>query len=153
LRASQGRRGRGDGREFSRRRARCAGSRIRRGRAGQGRAAAGQGRAARARTGARSRAPGARAAETGLGMTTPIPMVDTVAEYRAFKDEIDAALARVMGSGRFILGPEGEAFEREIVAYTGAKHAVGCNSGTDALHLALVAAGVGRGDEVILPSF
>ena len=86
-------------------------------------------------------------------MKTPIPMVDTVAEYRAFKDEIDAAFARVMSSGRFVLGPEGEAFEREIAAYTGAKHAVGVNSGTDALHLALVAAGIGPGDEVIVPSF
>ena len=82
-----------------------------------------------------------------------IPMVDTVAEYRAFKEEIDAAFARVMGSGRFVLGPEGEAFEREIAAYTGANHAVGVNSGTDALHLALVAAGIGPGDEVIIPSF
>ena len=86
-------------------------------------------------------------------MSTSIPMVDTVAEYRAFKEEIDAAFARVMGSGRFVLGPEGEAFEREIAAYTGAKHAVGCNSGTDALHLALVAAGIGPGDEVIIPAF
>jgi len=86
-------------------------------------------------------------------MKTPIPMVDTVAEYRAFKDEIDAAFARVMTSGRFVLGPEGEAFEKEIAAYTGAKHAVGVNSGTDALHLALVAVGIGPGDEVILPSF
>ena len=82
-----------------------------------------------------------------------IPMVDTVAEYRAFKEEIDAAFARVMASGRFVLGPEGEAFEREIAAYTGANHAVGVNSGTDALHLALVAAGIGPGDEVIIPSF
>ena len=86
-------------------------------------------------------------------MSAPIAMVDTVAEYRAFKDEIDAAFARVMASGRFVLGPEGEAFEREIAAYTGAKHAVGVNSGTDALHLALVAAGIGPGDEVIIPSF
>jgi dTDP-4-amino-4,6-dideoxygalactose transaminase len=86
-------------------------------------------------------------------IAAPIPMVDTVAEYRAFKDEIDAAFARVMASGRFVLGPEGEAFEREIAAYTGARHAVGVNSGTDALHLALVAAGIGPGDEVIIPSF
>jgi len=86
-------------------------------------------------------------------MSATIPMVDTVAEYRAFKDEIDAAFARVMASGRFVLGPEGEAFEKEIAAYTGAKHAVGMNSGTDALHLALVAAGIGKGDEVIIPSF
>ena len=86
-------------------------------------------------------------------MKPPIAMVDTVAEYRAFKHEINAAFARVMASGRFVLGPEGEAFEREIAAYTGAKHAVGVNSGTDALHLALVAAGIGPGDEVIIPSF
>jgi dTDP-4-amino-4,6-dideoxygalactose transaminase len=86
-------------------------------------------------------------------MKTAIAMVDTVAEYRAFAQEIDAAFARVMASGRFVLGPEGEAFEREIAAYTGAKHAVGVNSGTDALHLALVAAGIGPGDEVIIPSF
>lgn len=86
-------------------------------------------------------------------MKTPIPMVDTIAEYRAFKPEIDAAFARVMESGRFVLGPEGEAFERELAAYTGANHAVGVNSGTDALHLALVAAGIGPGDEVIIPSF
>jgi dTDP-4-amino-4,6-dideoxygalactose transaminase len=86
-------------------------------------------------------------------MSAPIPMVDTAAEYRAFKGEIDAAFARVMASGRFVLGPEGEAFERELAAYTGARHAVGVNSGTDALHLALVAAGIGPGDEVIIPSF
>ena len=86
-------------------------------------------------------------------MKSPIAMVDTVAEYRAFQDEIDAAFARVMASGRYILGPEGEALEREIAAYTGAKHAVGVNSGTDALHFALVAAGIGAGDEVVIPSF
>ena len=86
-------------------------------------------------------------------MKTPIPMVDTVAEYRAFKAEIDAAFARVMASGRYILGPEGEALERELAAYTGAKHAVGVNSGTDALHLALLAAGIGPGDEVVIPAF
>src|SRR6185503_6697355 len=135
---------------------RAAGSGIRR-RDARRRAAARTGRASRARAGAGSRAPGARAAEAGVGMSTPIAasiaMVDTAAEYRAFKDEIDAAFARVMASGRFVLGPEGEAFEREIAAYTGAKHAVGVNSGTDALHLALVAAGIGKGDEVIIPSF
>jgi dTDP-4-amino-4,6-dideoxygalactose transaminase len=86
-------------------------------------------------------------------MKNPIAMVDTGAEYRAFKDEIDAALARVMASGRYILGPEGEALERELAAYTGAKHAVGVNSGTDALHLALLAAGIGAGDEVVIPAF
>lgn len=80
-------------------------------------------------------------------------MVDPAAEYRALKAEIDAAVLRVLGSGRYVLGPEGEALEREVAAYVGAPHGVGCNSGTDALHLALVAAGIGPGDEVVLPAF
>ena len=86
-------------------------------------------------------------------MNAPIPMVDTAAEYRALKTEIDSAVVRVLASGRYVLGPEGEALERELGAYVGAPHAVGCNSGTDALHLALVAAGIGSGDEVVLPAF
>jgi dTDP-4-amino-4,6-dideoxygalactose transaminase len=84
---------------------------------------------------------------------TSIPMVDPAGEYRSLKGEIDAAVGRVLASGRYILGPEGEALERELAAYVGAPHAVGVNSGTDALHLALVAAGVGPGDEVIVPAF
>jgi len=86
-------------------------------------------------------------------MNAPIPMVDTAAEYRALKTEIDSAVGRVLASGRYVLGPEGEALERELGAYVGSPHAVGCNSGTDALHLALVAAGIGAGDEVVLPAF
>lgn len=86
-------------------------------------------------------------------MKTPIPMVDPAAEYRLLKDEIDVAVGRVLASGRYVLGPEGEALEREIAAYVGAPHAVGCNSGTDALHLPLVAIGVKPGDEVIVPAF
>ena len=86
-------------------------------------------------------------------MNAPIPMVDTAAEYRALKTQIDAAVGRVLASGRYVLGPEGEALERELGAYVGSPHAVGCNSGTDALHLALVAAGIGPGDEVVLPAF
>jgi UDP-N-acetyl-3-dehydro-alpha-D-glucosamine 3-aminotranferase len=88
-------------------------------------------------------------------MSTPIsiPMADPAGEYRLLKGEIDAAVSRVLASGRYVLGPEGEALERELAAYVGARHAVGCNSGTDALHLPLVAAGVGPGDEVIVPAF
>ncbi len=82
-----------------------------------------------------------------------ISMVDPAGEYRSLKPEIDEAVGRVLASGRYILGPEGEALERELAAYIGAAHAVGVNSGTDALHLALVAAGVGPGDEVIVPAF
>jgi dTDP-4-amino-4,6-dideoxygalactose transaminase len=86
-------------------------------------------------------------------MNAAIPMVDPAGEYRALKAEIDAAVLRVLASGRYILGPEGEALERELAAYLGAAHAVGCNSGTDALHLPLVAAGIGPGDEVVVPAF
>ena len=82
-----------------------------------------------------------------------IPMVDPAGEYRSLKSEIDAAVLRVLASGRYILGPEGEALEHELAAYLGAGHAVGCNSGTDALHLPLVAVGIGPGDEVVVPAF
>jgi dTDP-4-amino-4,6-dideoxygalactose transaminase len=82
-----------------------------------------------------------------------IPMVDPAGEYRALKSEIDAAVGRVLGSGRFVLGPEGEALERELAAFLGANQAVGVNSGTDALHLPLVAAGIGPDDEVVIPGF
>jgi Predicted pyridoxal phosphate-dependent enzyme apparently involved in regulation of cell wall biogenesis len=86
-------------------------------------------------------------------MSAPIPMVDPAAEYRSLQAEIDAAVRRVLSSGRYVLGPEGEGLERELGAYVGVPHAVGCNSGTDALHLALVAAGIAPGDEVVLPAF
>ncbi len=80
-------------------------------------------------------------------------MVDPAGEYRALKAEIDAAVGRVLASGRFVLGPEGEALERELAAFLGANHAVGVNSGTDALHLPLAAVGIGPGDEVVIPGF
>jgi dTDP-4-amino-4,6-dideoxygalactose transaminase len=69
--------------------------------------------------------------------------------YQALKGEIDAAVARVTGSGWYILGPEVEAFEREFAAYAGAQQAVGVGSGTDALRIALLALGIGPSDEVI----
>jgi dTDP-4-amino-4,6-dideoxygalactose transaminase len=86
-------------------------------------------------------------------MATSIPMVDPAGEYRSLKAEIDEAVGRVLASGRYVLGPEGAALEQELAAYIGAPHGVGVNSGTDALHLALVAAGVGPGDEVVVPAF
>jgi dTDP-4-amino-4,6-dideoxygalactose transaminase len=82
-----------------------------------------------------------------------LPMVDLKAQYQALKAEIDAALAQVLGSTRFILGPNVKAFEEEAAAYLGVKHTIGVASGTDALHLALVAAGIGEGDEVITTPF
>ena len=86
-------------------------------------------------------------------MNQPINMVDPAGEYRSLKAEIDAAVGRVFASGRFVLGPEGEALEREIAQFVGAPHAVGCNSGTDALFFPLLAAGIGPGDEVVIPAF
>ena len=82
-----------------------------------------------------------------------IPLVDLKAQYRSIKGEVDAAVAAVLEGGHFILGPEVEAFEREFSAYCGTAHTVGVNSGTSALHLALLAAGVGAGDEVITTAF
>ena len=83
----------------------------------------------------------------------PIPFFDLREQHRALSAEIDAAVKRVFASGRFILGEEGEALEREVAAFTGTRHAVACASGTDALHLALRAAKVGAGDEVITSAF
>jgi dTDP-4-amino-4,6-dideoxygalactose transaminase len=82
-----------------------------------------------------------------------IPLVDLQAQYRSIKPEIDAAIAAVLDSGQFVLGPAVSAFEKAFAAYCGAAEAVGVNSGTSALHLALLAAGVGRGDEVITVPF
>jgi dTDP-4-amino-4,6-dideoxygalactose transaminase len=82
-----------------------------------------------------------------------IPLVDLKAQYRALKPEIDAAVSRVLENGQFVLGPAVEAFEREFAVYTGAREAVAVNSGTSALHVALIAAGVGSGDEVITVPF
>lgn len=82
-----------------------------------------------------------------------IPFIDLKAQYRSIKPEIDAAVARVFETGQFVLGDEVEAFEREFAAYSGASYGVGVSSGTAALHLALVAAGIGPGDEVITVPF
>lgn len=82
-----------------------------------------------------------------------IPMVDLKGQYETLKPEIDAALLQALGETRFILGPNVQAFEQETADYLGVKHAVSCASGTDALHLALRAAGIGEGDEVITTAF
>jgi dTDP-4-amino-4,6-dideoxygalactose transaminase len=82
-----------------------------------------------------------------------IPILDLQAQYRAHKDEIDAAILGVVESGHYILGPNVKALEGEIAAYVGCQHAVGVASGTDALQLALVALGIGPGDEVITTPF
>jgi dTDP-4-amino-4,6-dideoxygalactose transaminase len=80
---------------------------------------------------------------------TAVPFVDFKAHVAALRGEIDAAVARVLDSGWFILGPEGEAFERELAAALEARDAVAVANGTEAIQLALEALGVGAGDEVI----
>ena len=82
-----------------------------------------------------------------------IPYADLRAQYRSIQPEIDTAVLRVLDSTQFVLGDEVAAFEQEFAAYCGASEAVGVNSGTSALHLALLAAGVGPGDEVITVPF
>ena len=82
-----------------------------------------------------------------------IPFVDLPAQYRALKPEIDAAVAKVFENAQFILGPAVAAFERDFAALCGASEGIGVNSGTSALHLSLLAAGVGPGDEVITVPF
>jgi dTDP-4-amino-4,6-dideoxygalactose transaminase len=82
-----------------------------------------------------------------------IPYLDLQAQYRSIKDEIDSAVLRVLDSTQYILGEEVAAFEREFAGYCQASQAIGVNSGTSALHLALLAAGIGPGDEVITVPF
>jgi dTDP-4-amino-4,6-dideoxygalactose transaminase len=82
-----------------------------------------------------------------------IPFVDLRSQYLSIKDEVDAAIQGVLDSCQFTLGSEVAAFEREFAAYSQAEHGIAVNTGTSALHLALLAAGVGRGDEVITVPF
>jgi dTDP-4-amino-4,6-dideoxygalactose transaminase len=82
-----------------------------------------------------------------------IPFLDLKAQYRAIKGDIDAAVHRVLDSGQYVLGEEVEQFEREFAAFSGADHGVAVNTGTSALHLALLAAGVGPDDEVVTVPF
>jgi dTDP-4-amino-4,6-dideoxygalactose transaminase len=83
----------------------------------------------------------------------PIPFVDVAAQRRRLGARIDAAIARVLAHCQFIMGPEVAALEENLAAFCGARHALGCASGTDALLLALMAKGVGPGDAVICPAF
>jgi dTDP-3-amino-3,4,6-trideoxy-alpha-D-glucose transaminase len=82
-----------------------------------------------------------------------VALFDTATPLIALRDELRAAIDRVLASERYILGPEVSAFESEFASYCGAKHAVGVANGTDAITIALRAMGVGPGDEVVVPSF
>lgn len=83
----------------------------------------------------------------------PVPLFDTVSPVAPLRSQLDAAIARVLDGGAYILGPEVEAFEGEFADYLGVKHVVGVANGTDAITIALQALGVGPGDEVVVPAF
>src|SRR5205085_11717611 len=82
-----------------------------------------------------------------------VPLFDTSAPLTPLREEMRAAVARVLDSERYILGPEVEGFEQEFAAYCGTAHAVGVANGTEAITIALRAMGIGPGDEVVVPSF
>ena len=83
----------------------------------------------------------------------PIPFIDLAAQRRRLGRAIDDAIARVLGHCQFIMGPEVRALEADLAAFCGARHAITCSSGTDALLLVVMAKGIGPGDAIICPSF
>ena len=87
-----------------------------------------------------------------MKQNSQIPLVDLAAAHAEIADEVDAGFDRVFATTGFVGGPEVAAFEQEYAAYSGVRHCVGVGNGTDALELALLAAGVGREDEVVLPA-
>ena len=91
--------------------------------------------------------------QRGRADSAPIPFIDVAAQRRRLQPAVDQAIARVVEHCQFILGPEVKAFETALAAYCGARHAVSCASGTDALLLVLRAWGIGPGDAVLCPSF
>src|SRR5829696_4576934 len=85
--------------------------------------------------------------------TTPIPFIDVAAQRRRLGSAVDDAVARVLAHCQFVMGPEVQALEQDLAAFCGARHAISCASGTDALLLVLMAQGIGRGDAVFCPAF
>lgn len=102
-------------------------------------------------TASRSRAPAREDAPDRAG--NAIPFVDLQAQRARLGPALDAAIARVLDHGAFIMGPEVGRLEDRLAAFCGARHAIGCSSGTDAILLALMALGVTRGDAVLMPAF
>ena len=96
---------------------------------------------------------GSESNEEMSSSSNQVPYLDLKAQYQTIKYEIEAAIARVLDTSQFVLGSEVAAFEQEFAAYCGASECIALNSGTSALHLALLAAGVGPGDDVITVPF
>ena len=90
---------------------------------------------------------------TEISSTAPVPFIDIGAQRRALGPLIDDAVARVLSHCQFVNGPEVFAFEKMLAEYAGAKHAISCASGTDALLMVLMAKNIGPGDAVLCPSF
>ena len=84
---------------------------------------------------------------------SPVPLLDLKAQYEPLREQILAAVTRVCDSQRFILGPETQALERELAGMLGVTDSVGVSSGTDALLVAMMALGVGPGDEVVTSTY
>ncbi len=88
-----------------------------------------------------------------MNENAPIAFVDLKAQYQAHKPAIDAAIQTVLDHGRYIMGPEVAKLEAALADFTGAKHVLGCSSGTDAIVMIMMAEGVGPGDAIFVPSF
>ncbi len=84
---------------------------------------------------------------------SPVPFIDLKAQYQALKPEIDANIQKVLDHGQFVMGPEVDELEKKLAQYLGCKQALACSSGTDAAIIAMMALGIGPGDEVIMPGF
>ena len=91
--------------------------------------------------------------ENSLQSPTPIAFVDLKAQQTRLGGRVHAAIERVLNHGQYIIGPEVKELERALCAFSGARHAVTCASGTDALLMVLMAKGIGPGDAVICPAF
>lgn len=92
-------------------------------------------------------------ASSSSSSSAGVPLLDLGRQYANIQQQVQAALARVCASGRFVLGPDCEQLEQSVATYCGAAHGIGCASGSDALLLALMALDIGPGDEVLVPSY